>query len=101
MKLKSFMVIVLVLLVAGDIFPLAAQSAPASFAYVLQADALAKSKAEAVAKLAACGRDWIVLDAAFSSDAPWTAADLSAIRAGRAGHWWMSAATWWAWCRPN
>jgi cysteinyl-tRNA synthetase len=51
----------------------------------LQADSLAKSKAEAVAKLAACGRDWIVLDANFSSDEPWTAADLAAIRAGRAG----------------
>ena len=42
-----------------------AQSAPASFAYVLQADALAKAKAEAVATLAAGGRDWIVLDARF------------------------------------
>ena len=62
-----------------------AQSSPASFAYVLQADSLAKSKAEAVAKLAACARDWIVLDANFSGDEPWTAADLAAIRAGRAG----------------
>ena len=62
-----------------------AQSAPASFAYVLQADALAKSKAEAVATLAACGRDWIVLDARFSTDEPWTEKDLSAIRAGKAG----------------
>jgi hypothetical protein len=50
---------------------LSAQSpAPASLAYVLQADSLAKSKAEAIAKLAACDRDWIVLDANFSSDAP-------------------------------
>ena len=56
---------------------------PASFAYVLQADSLAKFKAEAVAKLAACGRDWIVLDANFNGDLPWTAADLAAIRAGR------------------
>jgi len=64
---------------------LSAQTSPASFAYVLQADALAKSKAEAVAKLAACGRDWIVLDASFSTEEPWTTADLSAIRAGRAG----------------
>jgi cysteinyl-tRNA synthetase len=62
-----------------------AQSAPASFAYVLQADALAKSKAAAIAKLAACGRDWIVLDARFSTDEPWTAEDLSAIRAGKVG----------------
>jgi cysteinyl-tRNA synthetase len=56
-----------------------------SFAYVLQADSFAKSKAEAVAKLAVCGRDWIVLDANFSSDEPWTEKDLSAIRAGKSG----------------
>ena len=60
-------------------------SPPASFAYVLQADSLAKSKAAAVAKLAASGRDWIVLDASFSSDEPWTADDLAAIRAARPG----------------
>jgi cysteinyl-tRNA synthetase len=64
---------------------LAQSPAPASLAYVLQADSLAKSKTEAVAKLAACGRDWIVLDASFSNGEPWTAADLAAIRAGRAG----------------
>ena len=64
---------------------LAQQTPPTSFAYVLQADSLAKSKAEAVAKLAACGRDWIVLDASFSTDEPWTAADLATIRAGKAG----------------
>ena len=73
------------LLLAVGSFIAHAQSAPASFAYVLQADALAKSKAEAVAKLAACGRDWIVLDARFSSDEPWTVKDLSAIRAGKTG----------------
>jgi len=63
----------------------AQQSSPASFAYVLQADSLAKSKAEAVTNLAACGRDWIVLDASFSSDEPWIEKDLSAIRAGKSG----------------
>ena len=52
---------------------------------MLQADSLAKSKAEAVTKLASCGRDWIVLDAHFSSDEPWTVADVAAIRAGHAG----------------
>lgn len=62
-----------------------AQPAPTSFAYVLQADALAKSKAEAIVRLAACGRDWLVLDAAFSSEEPWTSADLATIRAGRVG----------------
>lgn len=64
---------------------LAQSPAPASLAYVLQADALAKSKAEAVAKLAASGRDWIVLDTAFSSDEPWTVEDLATIRAGKVG----------------
>lgn len=62
-----------------------AQSPPTSLAYLLQADSLAKSKTEAVAKLAACGRDWVVLDAAFSDEEPWLAADLAAIRAGKAG----------------
>jgi len=56
---------------------------PTSFAYVLQADAFAKTKAVAVERLAACGRDWVVLDAVFSSDTPWERADLDAIRRGR------------------
>jgi cysteinyl-tRNA synthetase len=84
MKTKLFFVIASALLALGN-FSSAQPSAPASLAYVLQADALAKSKTEAVAKLAASGRDWIVLDASFSSDEPWTAADLSAIRAARPG----------------
>jgi cysteinyl-tRNA synthetase len=83
MKLSLFSILLALLLTVGN--SVSAQSSPASFAYVLQADALAKSKAEAVAKLAACGRDWIVLDASFSNGEPWTAADLAAIRAGRAG----------------
>lgn len=62
-----------------------AAAQPTSFAYVLQADAFAKTRAQAVAQMRTCGRDWIVLDAAFSGDEPWTAADLSAIREGRAG----------------
>ena len=66
----KFLLSFLLLTVGSFISP--AQSAPASFAYVLQADALAKSKAEAVATLAACGRDWIVLDARFGTDEPWT-----------------------------
>jgi cysteinyl-tRNA synthetase len=57
---------------------------PTSFAYVLQADSLAKSQNTAVKKLAACERDWIVLDANFSCpDKPWTANDISTIRAGK------------------
>ncbi len=62
-----------------------AEAPPASFAYILQADAFAKTKPQAVEQLAACGRDWIVLDAQFSSDTPWTRADLDAIRHGLAG----------------
>jgi cysteinyl-tRNA synthetase len=58
---------------------------PTSFAYVLQADSFAKTKAAAIAKLAASDRDWIVLDASFSTDEPWTAADLASIRAGKTG----------------
>ncbi len=59
--------------------------APQSFAYVLQADSFANTKAIAIQKLAASGRDWIVLDAYFSGTAPWTQADLNAIRIARPG----------------
>ncbi len=62
-----------------------AASPPASFACVLQADAFAGTKPAAVAQLAACGRDWLVLDAMFSGDNPWTPQDIAAIRQGRAG----------------
>ena len=56
-----------------------AQSAPTSFAYILQADSLSKRKPVVVEQVAACGRDWIVLDEA------WARADLDAIRRGQAG----------------
>ncbi len=59
--------------------------APQSFAYVLQADQLAPSRAEAVQKLVVCDRGLIVIDAAFSSDEDWTPADIATIRAGKSG----------------
>ena len=62
-----------------------ADSAPASFAYVLQADSFATTKPAAVARLAACGRDWVVLDATFSGDIPWEREELDRIRRGRVG----------------
>jgi cysteinyl-tRNA synthetase len=62
-----------------------AQDFPQSFAYVLQADSLAKTKADAIARLATSDRDWIVLDADFTSADSWTVADLAALRAGRPG----------------
>lgn len=62
-----------------------AEPAPASLAYVLQADVFAKTKTLAVERLAACGRDWIVLDAAFDGETPWDRADLDTVRHGRAG----------------
>jgi len=78
-----------IFIVTISIFMLAyfahAESAPNSFAYILQADALAKTKPAAVTKLTECCRDWIVLDAAFAGDTPWERADLDAIRSGRAG----------------
>lgn len=58
---------------------------PTSFAYILQADSFAKTKSAAIERLAACGRDWIVLDAAFGGDLPWERADLNAIRSAHAG----------------
>ena len=62
-----------------------AESNPASFAYILQADSFAKTKPSAVAKLKESGRDWIVLDAASAGDTPWEQADLDTIRSGKAG----------------
>ena len=62
-----------------------AESTPASFAYILQADSFAKTKPAVVAKLKESGRDWIVLDATFAGDTPWEQADLDAIRYGKAG----------------
>ena len=62
-----------------------AGSSPASFAYILQADEFAGTEAVAVEKLAACGRDWLVLDAAFDNNTPWSRANLDVIRAGHPG----------------
>ena len=58
---------------------------PVSFAYILQADSFARTKPAAVERLAVCGRDWIVLDAAFGGDTPWERAELDAIRRGQPG----------------
>ena len=82
MKTSTLIVPLLIFLLAQSAN---AESAPASFAYILQADSFAKSKMAAVEQLAACGRDWIVLDAEFSSDTPWERADLAAIRSGKPG----------------
>lgn len=62
-----------------------AEPAPASFAYMLQADSFAKTKTLAVERLAACDRDWIVLDAGFDGETAWDRADLDALRRGRPG----------------
>jgi cysteinyl-tRNA synthetase len=84
MKPSLFPILLAQFLVIGN--SISAQTSPASFAYVLQADSLAKSKAAAVATLAACNRDWIVLDPNYSCPGePWSAKDISAIRAGKSG----------------
>jgi len=62
-----------------------AESTPASFAYILQADSFAKTKPAVIAKLQESGRDWIVLDATFAGDTPWEQVDLGTIRSGKAG----------------
>ena len=60
---------------------------PHSFGYVLQADARWKTRPDAVRELAACDRDWIVVDAAYTSEADgrWTKSDLDTIRMGKSG----------------
>jgi cysteinyl-tRNA synthetase len=62
-----------------------AESNPASFAYILQADSFAKTKPAVIAKLKESGRDWIILDATFAGDTPWERTDLDTIRRGKAG----------------
>lgn len=74
-----------VVIMLFSVAPVRADSAPASFAYVLQADTLAKTKSAAVARLAACGREWIILDACFDAETRWESADLDAIRGGQPG----------------
>jgi cysteinyl-tRNA synthetase len=82
MKLSAFIALIVVPL--GARLSLA-EAPPASFAYVLQADRLARTKSAAVERLAACQRNWIVLDAAFAAGIPWERGDLDAIRRGHAG----------------
>lgn len=79
MKLILYIALIAYLSVVENSF---AQPAPTSFAYILQADSFAKTKSAAVEKLAACDRDWVVLDSFFSSDTPWERADLDTIRKG-------------------
>ena len=84
MKLSAWLILIgLVSALAGcdDV-----HADPASFAYVLQADSLAKTQPAAVQKFAACERDWLVLDANFSSPGePWATTNLAVIRAGKSG----------------
>lgn len=64
----------------------AADQAPRTFAYVLQAEVLAGSRAEAVRRLAECGRDWVVLDAFFDGgeNGAYTPEEIDLIRRGHA-----------------
>lgn len=56
-----------------------AEPAPRHFGYVLQADALAANRAAAIAKLA--GRDWLILDTAFTAGDDWRPRDLATLHA--------------------
>ena len=58
-----------------------------SLGYVLQAEGLESSRAGGVRRLAECGRDWIILDAAFdgNDNGRWTASELKTIREGKTG----------------
>ena len=53
---------------------------PHTLAYVLQAENLGKDREQAVVALKVCGRDWLVLDLAFSNDNLWRAEEITAIR---------------------
>lgn len=77
----------LIAIVVCSVCSVGAQAQPASvsFAYVLQAESLGRNKAAVVERIAACGRDWVILDSMFEGDSPWSSADLAAIRGGREG----------------
>lgn len=82
MKFSSLHALLVLLIVARSA---PAESPPASFAYVLQADSLNPNKAAAVSELAACKRDWLVLDRSYNSESPWERTDLDAIRNAQEG----------------
>ncbi len=60
---------------------------PRSFAYVLQAEGIGKTRQAAASCLKDCGRDWVVIDPSYDggSDGNWTGEELNTIRRGRAG----------------
>ncbi len=62
-------------------------AAPRTFAYVLQAEDLASSRAATVRRLAKSGRDWIVLDLSQNGrvEGRWTRKEIRTIRAGKPG----------------
>ncbi|HAI12041.1 MAG TPA: hypothetical protein DCM28_10080 [Phycisphaerales bacterium] len=70
------------LICAGSLH--AQTSSPQTLGYILQAEALAKSRDAVVDILAKSDRDWIILDTHFDGD-PWPPEALQTIRAGKAG----------------
>jgi len=60
---------------------------PRSLAYVLQAERLAGTRHKAVARLASCGRDWIIMDVSFAGDeqSRWRRSEIINIRGGKPG----------------
>ena len=60
---------------------------PHSFAYVLQAEGIGKTRQAALRCLRDCGREWIIIDPAYDDgkDGKWTAEGLQTVRAGKAG----------------
>lgn len=65
----------------------AATAGAQTMAYVLQADAFARTRAGAVRKLAGCDRDIVVMDGSFDGNpgGEWTRPEIKTIRAGKAG----------------
>ncbi len=80
MKTTSLLALITVLFLTPSA---EAEPGPASFAYVLQAEAFSKTKPAVIERLAACDREWIILDAAFDGAMRWERAELEAIRGGQ------------------
>lgn len=85
---KSMKLVTTLLMLAAAVFASVSKADDhRKLGYVLQAESLGMSRAEVVATLANCDRDWLVLDASFDSetDGRWTADEIATIRAGRPG----------------
>lgn len=73
--------------ITATLAAIAPAAEPPTLGYVLQADQLGSSRADAVVQLAGCDRDWIVIDSSYdgSPSTRWSRSEIDAIRGGKQG----------------